>query len=631
MKTKIFFILILSAFAVFPQVNLTSSNLPIFIINTNGKQIPDEPKITVHLGIIYNGEGVRNNITDQANHYNGNIEIEIRGSSSQMYPKKSYAVQTVDQNGNSVDTSLLGLPSENDWIFYGPYSDKSLIRDVISYKLFSDMNHYSSRSKFFELIINGEYVGVYALLEKIKRDKNRVDISKLNPEDNFGDELTGGYIIKIDKTDGAINNGWYSDFLPFNNSWQKILYQYHYPEGDEITYAQSEYIKSKVYEFESCMNASSFNHPFLGYYDKIGLDSFADGFLIFEFTRNVDGYRLSTFFHKDKDSNGGKIKFGPIWDFNFTLGNADYYNAWETEGWQLYVDFTDDPFQKPFWWRKLMTDKIFTNRIISRWNQLRQNALSNQKIFGMIDSLNTLLNEAQQRNFNKWKILGTYIWPNYFVGNTFASEINYLKSWINYRLNWLDKTIPKDYSEVNWKNYTETISMPPNSSLSVPLSQFYKSFYNVDKFTVVVKNSGLNASIIDTNLIIESKAEGENKIKLIGWKGVESREISKSFNIHVGVVGVDEKEFPNQFDLAQNFPNPFNPSTTIRYSLSNNVMVSLKVFDLLGNEIAVLVNEQKTAGNYAVEFDAGYLSSGVYFYQLRAGNFLSTKKMILMK
>jgi hypothetical protein len=92
---------------------------------------------------------------------------------------------------------------------------------------------------------------------------------------------------------------------------------------------------------------------------------------------------------------------------------------------------------------------------------------------------------------------------------------------------------------------------------------------------------------------------------------------------------------PNEFSLEQNYPNPFNPSTTIKFNLSEKEFVNLKVFDLLGKEIAEILNEEKPAGRYEVDFDAssagGGLSSGVYFYQLKAGNLVQVKKMLLMK
>jgi len=636
---KILILVLIFNNAVFPQVNLTSSNLPIFVINTHGQNIPDEPKITVDLGIIYNGEGVRNNITDPFNHYNGKIQIEIRGSSSQLYPKKSYAVQTVDAFGISMNTSLLELPKENDWVFYGPYADKSLIRNIVSYKLFNEMGHYASRSKLFELVINGEYKGVYVLLEKIKRDKNRVDIAKLTPQDIEGDELTGGYIVKIDKVNGTETEGWYSDFPPYTDGWQKILYQYHYPDEDEITLEQKNYIINKINEFESVMYSPTFNEPFGGYYDLIGLDSFADVFLITELSRNVDGYRLSAFMHKDKNSNGGKLKCGPIWDYNFTFGNADYYSAWSTSGWHLYTEFRDDPFQIPFWWKKLMMDKIFTNRIARRWADLRQNIFSNQHILGMTDSLSSLLAESQVRNFNKWKILGTYVWPNYFIGNTFELEINYLKSWVNYRLNWLDSIIPKDFSYVNWKDNDEfIINIEPNSSVDILVSDFYKETVNVDHFTVVVNNPEITASFINNAIHIESGNAGEFGIKLVGWKGNEKRELSQTYKVLVGISDVDDGKVPIDFSLSQNYPNPFNPSTTISFTIPSSTEyysvlqnVTLKVYDILGREVATLVDENKPAGVYNVKCIMNNVNSAIYFYTLKAGSFFQTKKMMLIK
>ncbi len=124
----ILFSLIGFSYATYSQVIFNSSNIPIISINTNGQQIPDEIRIVADMGIINNGEGNRNNISDPFNDYDGKISIEIRGSTSQAYPKKQYGFETQDSNGNNNNVSLLGLPPENDWILYAPYGDKSLIR-----------------------------------------------------------------------------------------------------------------------------------------------------------------------------------------------------------------------------------------------------------------------------------------------------------------------------------------------------------------------------------------------------------------------------------------------------------------------------------------------------------------------
>src|ERR1051325_729327 len=193
-------------------MNFSSSNLPIVVINTNSQTIPDEPKITCGLGIIYNGIGVRNYLTDPFNNYNGKIAIEVRGSSSQMFPKKCFGFETLNTNGTKKDTLILGMPAEHDWILSASYSDKTFMRNFLSYKLYRDFGRYAPRTQFCELVIDGQYQGVYILMERIKRDKNRVDIAKLNNWENAGDSLTGGYIIKIDKMTGNSGAGWTSPY-----------------------------------------------------------------------------------------------------------------------------------------------------------------------------------------------------------------------------------------------------------------------------------------------------------------------------------------------------------------------------------------------------------------------------------
>ncbi|NPV11404.1 MAG: spore coat protein CotH [Ignavibacteria bacterium] len=445
------------------SVNFTSSNLPIVVINTFGQEIPNEYKIQARMGVIYNGEGVRNYITDPFSHYDGWIGIELRGSSSLTFPKKSYAVETRDSLGNDRSVSLLGFPSEADWVFYGPYNDKTLIRDVLAYKLARDLGRYASRSKFFELVINGEYKGVYVLLEKIKRDANRVNIKKLNPADTSGDALTGGYIIKIDKLDGENNDGWYSNFRPFPQLSARIFYQYHYPKPSEIVEAQKNYIKAWIYAFESAMFGPYYADSILGYQKYIDVNSFVDYILLNELVKNIDAYRLSTFFYKDRDSRNPKLFAGPVWDFNLAFGNCDYYQAFNSSGWYLeYVsEYSNIPSWEnyfiPFWWKKIFNDQNFRTKFRQRWIELRNSVWTNEKINSTIDSLVQLLEESRQRNFQKWPVIGQYVWPNYYVGQTYEEEINYLKNWLTSRLAWMDyqliSDVEKEKSEISINDF----------------------------------------------------------------------------------------------------------------------------------------------------------------------------------
>ncbi len=401
------------------------------------------------MGIIDNGPGQRNHITDPFNDYDGKIGIELRGSSSQaLFPKKNYGIELRDLQGNDSAVSILGMPKESDWVLHGPYSDKSLIRNFLTFKLGRELGWYASRTRLCEVMINNDYKGLYVFMEKIKRDKNRVDISKLKSDEISGDDLTGGYIVKIDKFDGNNSNaGWASPYPPPGRTKpeQIIFFQFDYPKSDKIVTQQKEYIEQFVTNFEKTLKGPDFRDPYTGYRAFVNDNSFVDYAIINELTRNVDAYRLSTFLYKDKDSKDGKMIIGPIWDYNLAFGNADYCRGSDIQGWAWEFNGVcpDDFWLIPFWWNRFLQDRQFIEQLKSRWAQLRQDQYSTENIMNYVDSVVTVLDEAQKRNFQRWDVLGKYIWPNNYVGNTYAEEINYFKTWITDRLNWLDINIPK--------------------------------------------------------------------------------------------------------------------------------------------------------------------------------------------
>ncbi len=427
------------------QTAFTSSNLPIVIIDTHGATIVNEPKIDADMGIIDNGMGKRNNLTDSMNNFNGKIGIEIRGSSSQMFPKKQYGIEIRDETGEDMDAALLGMPEESDWVLYAPYSDKSLMRNVLAYQLGRDLGHYAPRTKYCEVVLNGEYMGVFVLIEKIKRGKDRVDINKLSEDEISGDDLTGGYIVKIDKFEGGGGDGWFSAYTPPNREGdQTIYFQYEYPKSDNIVAEQKTYIQEFLASFENVLYGDDFADPVNGYAKYIDVDAFVDFFIANEIAKNPDAYRLSTFMYKQKDSDGGKLAIGPIWDFNLAFGNVDYCTQGTTNGFAFNFNTIcpADTWLIPFWWYRLFEDPVFKEKVSTRWASLRQNQFKTETVLTHIDSIAVLLNtEAQQRNFQKWPVLGTYVWPNYYVGQTFQEEVDWLKNWVTGRTEWLDAHI----------------------------------------------------------------------------------------------------------------------------------------------------------------------------------------------
>jgi len=417
-----------------------SSNLPVVIINTLGQIIPDDPKISVDFSIVDNGPGIRNFISDNPS-FSGKVGIELRGSSSQSFPKKSYGFETWDALNNAIDTSILGMPPESDWILNANYTDKTLCRNALAYQTWISMGHYGTRFRFCEVIINGEYMGIYILSEKIKRNKNRLDIAKLNPNQNTGDLMTGGYIFKVDKITGSGGDGWTSNFPPLANSnGQTIYFQYEYPKSDEITELQKTYIRNYVNTFESTLAGPDFADTLLGFRRYAVEETFIDYFLVNEVSKNVDGYRLSTFLNKERDSKGGKLRIGPVWDYDIAWHNADYCGGDMFTDWAYQFPCDYDYWQVPFWWDRMMQDTLFKSHLKCRWLFLRNSVLSNSTFDQYIDSISGLLEEAQQRNFTVWPILGIYVWPNPWpYPATYGEEIASLESWIHQRLDWMDQ------------------------------------------------------------------------------------------------------------------------------------------------------------------------------------------------
>ncbi len=419
----------------YPPFSSDSTLLPLVIIDTEGQQIPDEPRITAQMKLVDNGPGNYNSTSDPGNGYSGQISIEQRGESSAwVSPKKSYSLETQTDAGENNNVSLLGLPEENDWVLYAPYSDKSLIRNVLSYQLFDEMGNYAPRTRFVEVVVNNDYKGIYILTEKIKRDKNRVDMAKLLPEDVTGNELSGGYLLRIDKlSDMPSTDYWVSPVIPPLAGYRQVTYQYFDPKYTELNEPQRNYIRDHMLEFESALIFGNYKDPEKGYRAYLDIPSFVDMMILNEFTKDVDGFRLSHYFYKQKDSNGGKLVTGPPWDYNLTFGNSDFTeDIHQTYNWVHTLSMTI------YWWARVMEDSWFRNQLRCRWDELFETVLSSEHLHGIIDSTIQVMGESVPRNFRRWPVLGVYIWPNSYVGQNYSDEEWYLRNWIDDRLEWMD-------------------------------------------------------------------------------------------------------------------------------------------------------------------------------------------------
>lgn len=496
-----------------------SSNLPIIVINTGTNAIQDEPKVMADMGIIYNGVGNRNYMIDPFNNYNGKIGIEYRGSSSQgIMPKKSFGFETWDVNANTIDSSLLGMPKESDWILSASYSDKSLLNNYLTYDLARSLGWWAPRGQFVELVINGEYQGVYILMEKIKRDNDRVDIANLQLTDISGDQLTGGYIVKIDKQTGNGGGGWTSNYAPDTAvNGQTIFFQYEYPSDVNIVPQQAAYIQAYVDSFETALAGPNFMDTAIGYAHYIDVNSFVDYFLLNEISRNVDGYRLSTYLYKDKASNGGKLVIGPCWDYDIAWGNANYCLGDDPTGWA--IDFAEpcsgDYWQIPFWWDRLLQDTSFRNKVRCRWEELSATVLSVNYLHNYCDSMETYLTEGAGRNFTTWPILGVYVWPNPGpLPTTYAGEILELKNWISARYAWMNNNMPGTLAGCNLTSVPAAAATATGNAYPNPFTNeinFSVYLAQSDDITVSVFNS-LGQQVV-TPVVVQG-TQGTNNVQV---------------------------------------------------------------------------------------------------------------------
>ena len=442
------FRIIILALLLLPEMtfaqNFTDSNLPIVVIETDGGvAIPDEPKVLATMKIIWHQDGSRNYLTDintpEYLNYNGRIGIEIRGSSSQMLPKKPYGLETLKaDNVTNNNVSILGMPKENDWVLNALAFDQTGMRDVLSYELSEKLGQYATRRIYCEVVINGDYKGLYVFMEKIKADDNRVNVEKMDETCNSYPEVTGGYITKADRADNGDPAAW--TMQGYGSGWwggTSTTFVHHYPKPENITTAQHNYIKSVFFDLADKAGSHSTSTD-NGIQTVIDIPSFVDFIIMGEFSSNVDVYELSTFFHKDRK---GKLRAGPIWDYNLTYGHDEFGSRSRYDVWQ----FDNNDNNGPKFWKDLFNTDLFRCYLAKRWFEVTAEGmpLSYNEISQRLDEIDTWIIEAVGRDNQRWNKMTQH-----------ASEIQAMKNWIQLRINWLNNNIG------SYSNCSD-IDMPP--------------------------------------------------------------------------------------------------------------------------------------------------------------------------
>jgi hypothetical protein len=652
--------------------NFTDSNLPIVIINTDGSaEIPDNPRILASMKIIYRGPGARNYLTDQNNppylNYDGRIDIEIRGSSTQVAPKKQYGFSTKQaDNVTNNNVSLLGMPDENDWILNSMVFDPARIRDYLCYNFARQIGEYASRTAYCEVIINGDYKGLYLLQEKIKSDDNRVDIVKIDKNDNAVPDVTGGYITKADKTTGNDPVAW--KMINLNGS--TVDYIHELPKPEDVTEAQNSYIRT---QFTDLAYASSiFNTSYIsGFPSIIDVPSFLDYIIISEISSNADSYQYSTYFHKDRN---GKLRAGPIWDNDLTFGNDLFfwgYDRSKTNVWQ----FSDGGNEGSQFWRDLFNVPEFRCYLSKRWNELIQSGqpLNPSMIGTFIDQTVAYISEGVDRDNALW-------------GNTGSLEqrIAAIKSFLDLRIPWITASLGSystcsniilpplvitkimyhpsasieftdaddlEYIEIT-NNGDQTVDLtgvyfagtglvyqfPPNSSIgpssSIILASNYTAFrlkYGFSpagRFSRHLSNKGQNivlcdgfGNIIDNVSYMDTipwpEADGNGSYLKLTDNNLDNNDPASW--IAANDVITSSETFVTEDDILI-YPNPVGDILNINSGFD---IKSITLFDIYGRQLSSV----RTGGN-SYELDMEQFSGGLYILRIVTSQGTYVRKII---
>jgi subtilisin-like proprotein convertase family protein len=579
-----------------------SSNLPILeIVTEGGKEIVDDPKIDAHLKVRTNNLGLLNLPTDPADevHFMG---IELRGNLSQSFPKKSYRLEIRDSpTGDDLDIPLLGLPETSDYLLVAEYADKTLMRNALTYELSRQLGQYATRGRYCELIVNGRYRGVYLLLERIKRGSERLNIPKLEARDTVGNDLTGGYILLIDRN---ASQGWYSQFEAPNIPGSYPYIDLYYPRFDEIQPAQYDYIRSYVDGFESVLAGPEFQTPGSGWRQFAEEKSFIDFLILNELSRNIDGYRLSTYLHKQRDDRGGKLRMGPVWDFDLGWFNAGYCASSDTSGWAYNFNFVCEDSNVPFWWQRFEEDTLFQQNLACRWQLLRQTTLSQSHIFTLIDSMAAVVDQAQVRNFDYWGILGRY--PDNYVG-----ELDKLKGWIISRLNWMDDTLSTKLPTLN-----ASFGVQAQNGLHWQFSAQTTSgvLYQWDFGDGQISDQS-NPSHTFAN-------DGTYTIQLTVSTPLGC---SATYTQTVTIINSSSSNTPVNSEVLRILPNPTTGRAQLLFPPHVSEEKQIRVLDALGRTV---INAQCPEQVQVLWLDLGALPSGTYEVQLVSGRYTATKSIL---
>ena len=417
------------------------THLPLVIIDTGGEEIPGAPIETgdgeeESFTTAENGESTINANLKIIDHQDSNnhpgdaatlesrMDIRIRGNSSRYFDKKSYLIRLTDDTGEKKRAeSIMGMDKFDEWVLYGPYLDKTLLRNYMWYNIAGELMDYSPNVRFCEVILDGEYQGLYVMVESVNSSADaRLKLSE--PEDN-ADQVS--YILRVDRgSNNTMKNIETFTQYAYRSLQAKDIV---YPRTGELTEERIQYIENSFSDFEKSLYSYDYDTGEYRWQNWADEESFIDYFLINEFTCNYDAGALSTYIYRDIR---GKYKLC-IWDFNSACDN---YRQPVTEPQHFEM-------QNTVWYYMLTKDEAFIEALIDRYERLRESYLSDEYIETYIDETIAYLGPAIERNFQVWGYTMDLqmISPEERNPRTYEEAVEQLKEFCRERGEWMDEHI----------------------------------------------------------------------------------------------------------------------------------------------------------------------------------------------
>lgn len=431
------------------------TNLPIVKLETGGGEIPgastysfDESGSIVlnsydktqndvlrcNMDII-DGQTGCNKYTDSAD-LTSAVNVHYRGNSSRWFDKKSYSIHLVDGNNRENPQDIAGMGSHDEWVLNGPFLDKTLMRNYLCLNVAGEIMEWAPEVRYCELFVDGEYQGLYLLMETVTRAESRLNLTKADSHSSVS-----SYIVHFDREADSkrpLNTyGYYSYKLG------NAIMEMRYPGLSGYTASRKRYIEKDISQTEKILYSYDLTSGKQDYAQEIDIEAFAEYFVINEFFGNLDAGWYSTFFYKDVR---GKLK-PCVWDFN---NSCDNY----IESSNGTAGFT---MQNAPWFEALLKDERFVRTVVKKYNALREDELSEEYLLNYIDETRAWLGGAIERNYSVWDYVWTpentdwyaremqFLMPIERNPRSYDEAVNQLKNYIRNRGAWLDKNIENLY------------------------------------------------------------------------------------------------------------------------------------------------------------------------------------------